>query len=85
MTLPSGTSTLAVPISPVDVTRTIVFASSQAASGQGCGETNFSSATSYLGEGNARFELTTSTNVQVNRQRNGGVAVFTFYVVELDP
>jgi len=85
VTLPIGTSTLAVPISPVDITRTIVFASSQAASGQSCGETNYAGGTSYLGEGNARFELTTSTNVQVSRQRNGGVGVFTFFVVELDP
>ncbi len=84
VTMPIGTSSLAVPISAVDTSRTIVFASSQAASGQGNGETNYSSP-SYLGESVARFELTSSTNVNVIRARTGGFSVFTFYVVELDP
>ena len=84
VTLPINSSTLSVAISPVDTTRTIVFASSQAASGQGNGEASYAGG-SYLGEGNARFELTSSTNVNVNRQRSLGSAAFTFYVVEFDP
>ncbi|MBS1150823.1 MAG: hypothetical protein H6Q89_2521 [Myxococcaceae bacterium] len=86
VTLPVGTATAAVNISAVDPTRTVVFASSQAAAGQSCGETSYvGTGNSYLSEGNARFELSSPTNVNVIRQRSSGVAIFTFYVVELDP
>ncbi len=85
VTLPVGTTMLPVTITTVDPSRTIVFASSQAGSGQSDGEASYAGPTSYLGEGNARFELSSLTNVNVIRQRSAGAAVFTFYVVELDP
>ena len=85
VTMPIGTSMLPVTITAVDTSRTLVFASSQAGSGQSDGESSHSGSGSYLGEGNARFELSSSTIVNVIRQRSSGAAVFTFYVVELDP
>ena len=83
-TLGIGTASLPVAISTVDLTRTIVFASSQAASGQSAGETTYAGGNN-LSEGNARFELTSSTNVNVIRQRTSATGTFTFYVVEFDP
>lgn len=88
VTLPPATSTLPVPISPVDTTRTIVFSSSQAAAGQAAGESNYNNGpngNNYPSEQIARFELASSTSVNVIRQRANGTATFTFYVVELDP
>ncbi len=82
-TQPVGTSTTAVTITPVDTTRTLVFASSQDVSGQGVGET--SGDVTNLSDGEARFELASSTVVNVTRQHSSGIAIFTFYVVEIDP
>jgi hypothetical protein len=82
-TLNANVSTASVAITPVDTTRTIVFASNQGVSGQGVGETN--GAVTHLSDGQARFELTSATNVTVTRQHNTGTANFTFYVVEIDP
>jgi hypothetical protein len=72
-------------ISPVDVTRTLVFSSSQAAGGQSGGETNYGGTNNYFGEGAARFELLSSTTVRVTRGRSSYAGIITFYVVEIEP
>lgn len=79
-----GATSRAVTITPVDVTRTLVMASSQAAGGQGAGETDRS--------GNARFTeatfqlvLTNATTVTVTRGEATSSAALTFFVLELVP
>ena len=86
VSLGPGVFTEPVTILPVDPTRSVVFASSGVAAGQSAGESSHSSTNNKsLSEGNARFELTTSTNVNVIRQRSLGTGTFTFFVVEFDP
>ncbi|MBL8956877.1 MAG: hypothetical protein JNK82_39250 [Myxococcaceae bacterium] len=85
VTMESGDSTQNVTISPVDVTRTLVFASSQAAAGQSSGETNYAGGGHLFGEGAARLELVGPTTVRVQRSRSSNRGVITFYVVEIEP
>ncbi len=82
---PVGTNTVDVAISPVDTTRTLVFASSQSGAGQSSGETSYGGSGDLFGEGNARLELTSSTNVRAIRGRSGFTGQVTFYVVEIEP
>lgn len=81
----SNALTQDVALSTVDPTRTLVIASGQAASGQGAGESAFSATGNFIGEGLARFELTSPTNVRVTRGRATAAATFTFYAIEIDP
>ena len=55
------------------------------ASGQGGGETRSNNGTQYLGEAVARFELIDATTVRVTRERALAEAVFTFFVVQIEP
>jgi hypothetical protein len=84
VTLAPGQASRPVSISPVDMSRTVVFASSQTAGGQGAGETDDGSQPNDA-EGVARFVLQNATTVQVTRAESTSTAVFTFYVVELNP
>lgn len=84
-TLVPGRASIPVSLNaPVDMSRTIVFASSQSAGGQGSGETDEGS-TGNAGTGSARFVLLNATTVQVTRADSSSTAVFTFYVAELNP
>lgn len=83
--LPTGTDTQDVVINTVDLTRTLVFASGQAASGQATGEVSYFASNGGVGEGVARFELITPTTVRVTRERSNSNALFTFYVVQIEP
>jgi hypothetical protein len=78
----AGASTANLPISAVDLTRTIVFTSSQIVSGPGAGEM---ASNGELTDAMVRLELNTSTNVRVTRTDDDGPAVVTVYVVEIEP
>jgi hypothetical protein len=81
--VPAGQLSASATVTLVDMSRAFVFASGMP-NGQGGGETNFSGG--YFGsEGMARVELMSPTTVQVARQRSMGDAIFTVYVVELEP
>lgn len=84
VSFPAGMSSADVPISPVDPTRTLVFASHQGGGGQSSGETSVTGS-GYFGDGNARLDLNAPNNVHVVRARNPTPVSITFYVVELDP
>jgi len=73
-----------VSISPVDTTRSLVMTSSQSAGGQGAGETDYPGSDKH-GEGVARFNLESATQVRVTRPESSASARFTFYVIELTP
>ncbi|MFT3713486.1 MAG: hypothetical protein QM817_38000 [Archangium sp.] len=84
VTFAPGQLTKPVSIAPVDMSRTLVISSSQTAGGQGSGETDDPTQPND-GEGAARFVLQNATTVQVTRAQANSTAVFTFYVVELNP
>jgi hypothetical protein len=84
VSLRPGDLTMNVAIAPVDLSRSVVFASGQSISGQGMGETDLADPRLYssaLGS----FELVSATSVRVSRGLPSGAATFTFYVVELNP
>ena len=83
-TFAPGVGTLPVTITPVDVTRSLVFASSQAVSGQGAGETDHGGAGLYT-EGVFQLVLTTANTVTATRGQATSAAIITFYVAELLP
>ncbi len=73
-----------VAITAVDVSRTIVFASSQQIGGQGVGESGSSHFSDFT-DGLFRTELTSPTTVTVIREGMAAPAMVTFYVAELNP
>lgn len=86
----AGVTSVPVSITPVDPTRTVVFASGQTDFGQGSGETNDLLANRPL-EAAFTFELTppvlgmsTSTQVVVRRTRSAAAAAVTFYVLQAE-
>jgi hypothetical protein len=84
VTFAPGEREKSVSISPVDTTRSLVMTSSQSAGGQGAGETDYPGSDKH-GEGVARFNLESATQVRVTRPESSASARFTFYVVELTP
>lgn len=74
-------------ITAVDLTRTLVFTSGQSGgAGQGGGEGALPvDGGGFLGEVSATLRLPTSTLLQVDRTSARSAAVFTVYVVELNP
>lgn len=82
--LEAGAASVGVTIRPVDLSRTLVFASSQTVAGQGAGETSTLGPRLYT-SATAIFNLTGSTTVSVQRGETTGAAAFTFSVVELTP
>lgn len=85
MELADGSATTTTPLAtPVDLSRTLVFSSSQIAGGQGGGETSFS-ADDVLGAAIGRFQLTSPNQLEVKRDRASGTARWTVYAVQLDP
>ena len=83
-TFAPGTATRAVTITPVDATRTVVFASSQVGAGQGAGETDYDGISLFT-EGAFQLVLTNSTTVTATRVASTSTATVTFYVAELLP
>jgi hypothetical protein len=72
-----------VQVRPYDLSRTLLFASSQTVAGQGAGETN--AVDSFYPAGTAAFVPLTSTQVSALRADRSLGAVHTLYVVELNP
>lgn len=83
-TLAAGEIGRGLPITPVDSSRTLLFASSQMAGGQGAGETD-NAGKLALTEGLFRTELTDGATVTISRASSNSAAAITFYVVELTP
>lgn len=83
-TLGAMVAQLDVPITAVDVTRTLTLSSTQA-NGLAGGETSYNTSAVFMGEGFARFELTSATNVRITRDHAVAPATFTFYVVQIEP
>ncbi len=83
VTIPSSSSVVNVPISPVDTTRTVVFSSSQIFNGQGGAE--IPGGTAEIDEAAIRMDLTSPTNVRLLRGDEDRWAIVTFFVVELEP
>jgi len=77
----AGVAQLNVAVSPVDTTRAVVFSSSQVLGGQGAAEID----QEEVGEAGLRLELTSSTNVRINRGDQDGLTTVTFFVVEIEP
>jgi hypothetical protein len=83
-TFAPGTTSRALAITPVDTTRTLVFASSQIAGGQGAGETDHDGVSLFT-EAAFQLVLTNSSTVTATRQASTSTALVTFYVAELVP
>ncbi len=79
-----GVPSRAVTVTPVDVTRTVVFASSQISGGQGGGETD-EGGPSHFVEGAFQLVLTNGTTVTATRAESNSTASLTFFVAELLP
>jgi hypothetical protein len=80
--LPTETAR-SVMITTVDMSRAFALMSGMP-NGNGGGETDYFG--SYFGsEAMVRVQLSSSTTVQLSRQRANGTAMFTLYVVELEP
>lgn len=82
--LEAGVASATVGIRPVDVSRALVFASSQTVAGQGAGETVTLGPRLYTAA-TAIFNVTGSSTVVVQRGETTGAAAFTFSVVEFTP
>lgn len=86
LTFLPGQTTQSPVITSVDTTRTFVFASNQAAMGQGMGETNMP-VTSLPGEAAFSLELPatpTATTLTVRRALAASTAVVTIYIVQVE-
>ncbi|MFO0599754.1 MAG: hypothetical protein U0228_30885 [Myxococcaceae bacterium] len=84
VTLPPGQAETTLSITPVDATRAVVFATSQAAGGQGSGETDQGSFSTFS-DATARFIMLNGSSVRVVRATSNATSRFTFAVVEFDP
>jgi hypothetical protein len=80
----STTTAMNMPITAVDPTRTLVFASGQAQSGQGSGETSYA-ADDVIGAALGWHTLTSPTNLRVTRGAALGTARFYSTVLQLEP
>jgi hypothetical protein len=84
VTMSAGTTVASVPITAVDLTRTLSFASGQAQCGQGLGEGSFSG-DDIIGEVVGRHALTSSTTLEVTRATSSGTAQWSSTVLQLVP
>ncbi len=81
---PGSAETRTTLTTPVDRSRTLVFAGGQNFGGQAAGETGYFG-DDIIGAGMARHELTSATELKLDRSHTVGTANFTSYVVELVP
>jgi hypothetical protein len=82
-----STTATSLPISlaqSVDLSRTLIIAGGQWASGQVQGEAQHTS-TDAIGEMRAQAFLSDNSTVLLSRAAGSGTAIFTFYVVQLKP
>lgn len=84
VTMNSGTTFTSVPITAVDTTRTLVFASGQDQCGQGGGESTYAS-DDLIGASVARHVLSSPTSLDLTRGTTNGFAKWTSTVLELQP
>ncbi|KFE60152.1 hypothetical protein [Hyalangium minutum] len=84
VTMGSSTTTVNVPVTSVDTTRTLVFASGQIQSGQGSGETSYSG-DDIIGAALGWHTLTSPTNLRVTRGAALGTARFYSTALQLEP
>jgi len=80
----ASTTTLSVPITSVDQTRTLVFASGQAQSGQAGGETSYAT-DDIIGAALGWHTLTSPTSLRVERGAALGTARWHSTVLQLEP
>ncbi|WP_224245760.1 hypothetical protein [Hyalangium gracile] len=78
------TTTTSVPITAVDVTRTLTFAGGQWQSGQGGGESDYQD-DDILGEAVGLHSLTSPTTLEVTRGSGNGTTRWTSTVLQLEP
>jgi hypothetical protein len=84
VSMDAGVHTAAVPITAVDTTRTLVFATGQMQSGQGGGETSFAD-DDVMGASVGWHTLTSPTTLDVTRGFDGGAAQWNSTVLQLVP
>lgn len=77
----NNNGTANVKISPVDTTKSLVFAGGQWTNGQALGEGSYAG-DDIIGAMTAKFTLTNSTNVQVVRNNTQGTAKWNAFVVQ---
>lgn len=80
----SSTTTVNVPVTSVDTTRTLVFASGQIQSGQGSGETSYAG-DDIIGAALGWHTLTSPTNLRVTRGATLGTARFYSTTLQFEP
>jgi hypothetical protein len=84
VTMNAGTTVVSLPLTEVDLTRTLAFASGQAQSGQAGGEGSYQG-DDILGEVVGRHALTSPTTLEVTRGSSNGSARWSSIVLEIEP
>jgi hypothetical protein len=84
VTMDAATRTVNVPITAVDVTRTLVFATGQMQSGQAGGETSYAS-DDVIGTSLGWHALTAPTTLTVGRGSQAGTSRWSSTVLQLEP
>jgi hypothetical protein len=84
VTMDAATSSVSLPITAVDPTRTLVFASGQPQSGQAGGETSYA-ADGVIGASLGWHSLTSPTLLEVSRGAAEGTAKWSSTVLQLEP
>jgi hypothetical protein len=84
VSMDAGVQTTTVPITAVDTTRTLVFATGQMQSGQAGGETSYAG-DDVIGASLGWHALTSPTTLEVTRGFDGGVARWNSTVLQIDP
>ncbi|MBX7102164.1 MAG: hypothetical protein K1X89_30895, partial [Myxococcaceae bacterium] len=86
VSLSAGTTQQSTAISPVDPTRTVVFAAGMPGSGQSGGESSPSGANNAAPDAVGRFDISGGgTTLTVRRDGAAAAATFTVWVVEVNP
>ncbi|MBD3298684.1 MAG: hypothetical protein GF341_08525, partial [candidate division Zixibacteria bacterium] len=83
LNLSSGVSQTTIPISSVDLNRTIAFASGQPSSGQCMGRTPYTG-DDVIGVAAATFDVTSSTQITAQRSSTAAATDITWYAVEFN-
>ncbi len=84
VTMDAATVRVSLPVTAVDPTRTLVFASGQPQSGQAGGETSYA-ADDVIGAALGWHSLTSPTTLEVSRGATGGSAKWSSTVLQLEP
>lgn len=84
VSMAGGAQTASIPITAVDMTRTLVFATGQMQSGQAGGETSYA-ADDVIGTALGWHTLTSPMTLGVSRGADGGTAQWSSTVLQLEP